>query len=182
MILPIKQTDVYGGLAEITGLLRKQESMLVLEYQVRDDVFGMFNSNIRTLELPFSQIESIEVKKRWFSVKFEIYLNRLPAIKKPLHLKENCLSFDINRKDLEKARNLCSNLLIIISEKKLADMDSEFHLDSDHQAPDYNRKTASHNPFKSGDEGFKNILRDEYVLSPGLIYSFIISVSSDVCV
>ena len=95
MILPVKQTDIYGGLAEVTGLIRKQESMLVLEYQVKDDVFGMFNSNIRTLELPFHQIDSIEVKKRWFSARFEIYLNRLPAIKKPLHLNENCLSFDI---------------------------------------------------------------------------------------
>lgn len=161
MILPIKQSDVYGGLAEITGLLRKQESMLVLEYQVKDDVFGMFNSNIKTLELPFSQIDSIEVKKRWFSTKFEIYLNRLPAIKKPLHLKENCLSFDIKRKDLEKARNLRSNLLIIISEKKLADLDSDFHSEPDHQTFGHNGRSDHHNPIENSGKGLKNVLRDE---------------------
>lgn len=160
MILPVKQTDVYGGLAEITGLIRKQDSMLVLEYQVKDDVFGMFSSNIKTLELPFFQIESIEVKKKWFSTKFEIYLNRLPAVKKPLHLKENCLSFDINRKDLEKARNLRSNLLIIISEKKLADLDSDFDPELNYQTFD-NTKTDSHNPIKDDNKGLRNVLRDE---------------------
>lgn len=161
MILPIKQSDVYGGLAEITGLLRKQESMLVLEYQVRDDVFGMFNSKIKTLELPFSQIESLEVKKKWFSAKFEIYLNRLPDIKKPLHLKENCLSFSINKKDVEKARSLCSNLLIIISEKKLADMDSEFQTHRELSSLDRNRDIPAPGSFRKDDQGFRNILRDE---------------------
>lgn len=161
MILPVKQTDIYGGLAEVTGLIRKQESMLVLEYQVKDDVFGMFNSNIRTLELPFQQIDSIEVKKRWFSARFEIYLNRLPAIKKPLHLKENCLSFDIKRKDLEKARSLSSNILLIISEKKLADLDSEYQSDRDSTHPGFPGSKETYGSFSSGGEGLRNVLRDE---------------------
>src|SRR5690625_1433966 len=161
MILPVKQTDIYGGLAEVTGLIRKQESMLVLEYQVKDDVFGMFNSNIRTLELPFHQIDSIEVKKRWFSARFEIHLNRLPAIKKPLHLKENCLSFDIKRKDLEKARSLCSNILLMSADRKRAEVDSEYASEKDSAQPGLSGDKATFSSVRSGGEGVRNVLRDE---------------------
>jgi hypothetical protein len=47
IVLPIKQKDVYGGLAEITGLIRRDSDTLVLEYQVKDDVLGMFNSDVK---------------------------------------------------------------------------------------------------------------------------------------
>src|SRR5690625_4781075 len=161
MILPVKQTDIYGGLAEVTGLIRKQESMLVLEYQVKDDVFGMFNSNIRSLELPVHQIDSFQVKKGWYAARYEIHLNRLPAIKKPLHLKENCLAFDIKRKDLEKARSLCSNILLIISEKKLAELDSEYPSDKDSPQPGFSGDKETFSSFRNGGEGLRNVLRDE---------------------
>src|SRR5690625_4157176 len=161
MILPVKQTDIYGGLAEVTGLIRKQESMLILEYQVKDDVFSMFNSNIRTLELPFHQIDSIEIKKRWFSPRFEIHLNRLPAIKKPMHLKEQCLSYDLNREDLAEDRSPCSNILRSISEKNLVELDSEYPSDKDYPQPGFSGDKETFSSFRDGGEGLRNVLRDE---------------------
>ena len=160
IVLPIKQKDVYGGLAEITGLIRRDSDTLVIEYQVKDDVLGMFNSDVKILELPFSHIHSVEVEKKWFVSNFEIYLNRLPSIQKPLVIKENCLSFRINKKDLDKARTIRTSLMIAISEKRLSDMDEEDDEMLDEFSEPYT-KPAKEKPRRTDDNsGLKNILRD----------------------
>jgi len=162
IVLPIKQKDVYGGLAEITGLIRRDSDTLVLEYQVKDDVLGMFNSDVKKLELPFSDIHSVEVEKKWFVCDFEIYLNRLPSIQKPLVIRENCLSFRINKKDIEKARSIRTSMMIAISEKRLSDMDEDEY-DMPDELTESQKKSVSHKdkPRNNGnDDGLKNILRD----------------------
>ena len=162
IVLPIKQKNVYGGMAEIAGLIRRDSDTLVIEYQVKDDVLGMFNSDIKVLELPLSHIHSVEVEKKWFVCDFEIYLNRLPSIQKPLVIRENCLSFRINKKDIEKARTIRTSLMIAISEKRLSDMDSEDGGMSDEfSEPQNNTGTIKERPRDTdGSNGLKNILRD----------------------
>lgn len=162
IVLPIKQKDVYGGLAEITGLIRRDSSTLVVEYQVKDDVLGMFNSDVKILELPYDHIHSVEVKKKWFVTDFEIYLNRLPSIEKPLVISENCLSFRISKKDIEKARSIRTNLMIAISEKRLSDMDEEDDDMSDDFKEEHTNKRSDKETPRAADpsDGLKNILRD----------------------
>lgn len=162
IVLPIKQKDVYGGLAEITGLIRRDSNKLVVEYQVKDDVLGMFNSDVKILELPFGHIHSVEVNKKWFVSNFEIYLNRLPSIEKPLVIRENCLSFRINKKDIEKARSIRSTLMIAISEKRLSDMDDEEdYISNDYTETHTNKKSGNDTPRDSDQSGgLTNILRD----------------------
>lgn len=159
IVLPIKQKDVYGGMAEIAGLIRGDKNTLVIEYQVKDDVLGMFSSDVRVLELPFSHIQSVEVVKKWFVCDFEIYLNRLPTIQKPLVIRENCLSFRIDKKHVEKARSIRTTLMIAISEKRLSDMDE--------QEDDFSEEISKPNSVsdkESGKQadggGLKNMLRD----------------------
>jgi len=160
IVLPIKQKDVYGGLAEITGLVRRDADTLVIEYQVKDDVLGMFNSDVKVLELPFSHIQSIEVEKKWFVCDFEIYLNRLPTIQKPLVIQENCLSFRINKKHIEKARTIRTSLMIAISEKRLSDMDEEDSGISDEFSKTDSIPSNDTDRGKNSDNGLKNMLRD----------------------
>jgi hypothetical protein len=159
IVLPIKQKDVYGGLAEITGLIRKDVDTLIVEYQVKDDVLGMFNSDVKVLDLPFSHIQSIEVEKKWFVCNFEIYLNRLPTIQKPLVIRENCLSFRINKKHIEKARTIRTSLMIAISEKRLSDMDEEDE-DLTNEISKPSSVSAKESGKETGSSGLKNMLRD----------------------
>lgn len=162
IVLPIKQKDVYGGLAEITGLIRRDSETLVVEYQVKDDVLGMFNSDVKILELPFGHIHSVEVKKKWFVRDFEIYLNRLPSIEKPLVIRENCLSFRINKKDIDKARSIRTSLMIAISEKRLSDMDEkDDDMSNDFEDSQTNKRAENESPRNSDQSsGLTNILRD----------------------
>ena len=162
IVLPIKQKDVYGGLAEITGLIRRDSDTLVIEYQVKDDVLGMFNSGVKVLELPLNHIHSVEVEKKWFVCDFEIYLNRLPSIQKPLVIRENCLSFRINKKDIEKARTIRTSLMIAISEKRLSDMDEDDDSLPDELNESYSNtgKPEDNSRNTNDNDGLKNILRD----------------------
>ena len=151
MILPVKQNDQYGGFAELSGLLRIESDALVLEYTLTDDVLGVFNSDVKTLKIPFAMIEEVRVVKKWFSARFEIYLNRLPKTDKTLTLQKNCLSFTIKKGELDQAKSLKSKLMLNVSEEKLRLIESE----EDNREPEFQFYTKKADP-----EGLKNILRE----------------------
>ncbi|TVQ66364.1 MAG: hypothetical protein EA360_05880 [Balneolaceae bacterium] len=158
MVLPIKQNELYAGLAELNGLVRMEKDSLVLEYNLKDDVLGMFNSELKVLKIPFHAIEDVIVKKKWFSARFDLYLNRLPNTDKTIDVKGNCLSFIIKKAELEKARSLRSTLMLRVSEERLRRIDEEE--EKNETAPDpsgfqfYTRK-------ETPGSGLKNMLREE---------------------
>jgi len=162
MVLPIRQDDQYMGMAELSGLLRVEKEHVVLEYSLKDEVLGMFNSDLKVLKIPLLSIDDIIVKKKWFSVRFIIYLNRLPKTDKSLHIKENTISFKVKKRELERAQSIRSSLMLRISEDKLQRLEDE----DDHQkdrAQDfefYSKPESSRKTNYSDDDGLKNMLRD----------------------
>lgn len=170
MVLPVKQEDIYMGFAEINGLIRAEANNLEIEYKVKDDVFGMFDSRIKSCRIPYRYIDSIEVEEKWLSGRFHIYLNRIPDLDTAFKLNENCLTFKFKKKELNKARSFKSQVLLEISEQKLRDMDQDMNSFEE----DKKIKTAadSNLRFKNEDSGFnkkeeksgsvlKNMLRDK---------------------
>ncbi len=153
MVLPIKQ-DVYSGFAKASGLLRPQEDSIIIEYQVKDEVLGTFNSDIKHLEIPLRYIDSVGVERKWFTWYIQFDLNQLSMIQKPLMLDENRLSFALKRNDVEKARSLKSNLMIRISEQNLRDLDDESVADdevgSQHQGDEKTDSQKSSSRTRSG--------------------------------
>lgn len=125
MILPFKQTDLYGGLAKLGGLLRVENNAVTLEYKVKDDLFEVFESDAKILKINHIAIEEVEVKKKWFSGRFIISLNQLPRGKHSLVINENVISLKIKKTDLEKARTLRSRLMLKLSEDKLRRIEQE---------------------------------------------------------
>jgi len=125
LILPIKKQDVYGGFATLSGLTRASEDHLIVEYQVQDELFGWFDSNVIKISIPFHLIRNVTVEENWFTNKFTIHFNKLPKLRKPLKVRGNTLSFYIKKSNLEDAKKLKSHLMIAISERQLAAMDEE---------------------------------------------------------
>jgi len=158
MVLPIKQNELYAGLAELNGLIRMERDTLVLEYNLKDDVLGMFNSELKVLKIPFHAIEDVIVKKKWFSARFDLYLNRLPNTDKTISVKGNCLSFIIKKDELEKAQSLRSTLMLNVSEARLRRIEEEDERGEDNPEPTgfqfYTRK-------ETPGSGLKNMLREE---------------------
>lgn len=162
MVLPIRQDDQYMGMAELSGLLRVEKEHVVLEYSLKDEVLGMFNSDLKVLKIPLLTIDDIKVKKKWFSVRFVIYLNRLPKTDKSLHLKENTISFIVKKSELERAESIRSSLMLRISEEKLQRLEDEDiqqkekEIDFEFYTKPENSRTSSYRD----EDGLKNMLRD----------------------
>ena len=152
MVLPVKQNELYAGLAELNGLIRLDKETLVLEYNLKDDVLGMFNSELKVLKIPLHAIEDARVKKKWFSARFELYLNRLPKTDKTLSVDGNSLRFIIKKGDLEVAASLRSTLMLRVSEERLRRIDDE-DSPGESDPPDFQFYTR-----KESSPGLKNML------------------------
>lgn len=162
MVLPIRQDDQYMGMAELSGLLRVEKEHVVLEYSLKDEVLGMFNSDLKVLKIPLLSIDDIKVKKKWFSVRFIIYLNRLPKTDKSLHLKENTISFIVKKSELEKAESIRSSLMLRISEEKLQRLEDEdnFQKEKELDFEFYDKPISGTRRSSEDGSGLKNMLRD----------------------
>lgn len=146
------------GLAELTGLLRVEKDTIVLEYSLKDEMLGMFNSDLKVLNIPFHTVEEIRVKKKWFSARFEIHLNRLPKTDKSLSLNGNVISFIIKKNEVQKAHSIRSSLMLRISEKRLRDLDDDVNEQDERE--DFQFTTKSQHSGPASEEGLKNMLRD----------------------
>jgi len=164
MVLPVRQSDIYGGLAEISGLVRLKDETLIIEYQVQDELFGMLQSDVKNVKLPLGMIDSVEVEKRWFRHRFQIYLNQLPNTEKPLTIEGNCLSFLIKKADKERALSLRSRLMMQVSEQKLKNLDMELNQDTELNEKKENAKPGYEkieiDDTEEAESRLKNILRN----------------------
>lgn len=149
-------------MAELSGLLRVEKEHVVLEYSLKDEVLGMFNSDLKILKIPLLTIDDIKVKKKWFSVRFIIYLNRLPKTDKSLHLKENTISFIVKKRELERAESIRSSLMLRISEEKLQRLEDEDNLHNDKELDFefYSKPEKGAQTDAEDSSGLKNMLRD----------------------
>ena len=147
------------GLAELSGLLRVEKDFIVLEYNLKDEMLGMFNSDLKVLKIPLHTVEEIRVKKKWFSARFEIHLNRLPKTDKSLAMNGNVISFIIKKKEAQKARSIRSSLMLHISEKRLRELEEDDMNEQDNR-DDFIFTTKSQNSDPASEEGLKNMLRD----------------------
>ncbi len=161
MILPIKQDDLHGGFAKLSGLLRVEENAIVLEYKVSDDLFEFFESDVKTLKIDLRAIEEIRVEKKWFSGRFTICLNQLPKGKHSLCLKENTITLKVKKEELEKARRIRSSLMLKISEGRLQQLEEdELHQSTDNPAGLFEYTRSSGGTAGGSSDGLKNMLRD----------------------
>src|SRR3954470_10703012 len=62
--VPFTIPRLCGGLAECHGLVRGDGDSLCVEYQVQDNIFGLFRRRPRSVRVPLAQVESVEVRRR----------------------------------------------------------------------------------------------------------------------
>ena len=121
--LPFTIENLNGGFMKIEGILRVEGESLVFEYHKKDAVVEAYKSELRTEEIPLSELEMLEFKKGWFSGKLTLYgktaksFGELPGSE----LTERELK--VKRKHRDIAANISSNLNLRLSEKKLKEME-----------------------------------------------------------
>jgi len=121
--LPFVIENLNGGFMKIEGILRVENEKLVFEFQKKDAVVEAYQSELRTVEIPVSELDMLEFKKGWFSGKLILFgktarsFGDLPG----KDLTERVLK--VKRKDRELAANISSNLNLKLSEQKLKELD-----------------------------------------------------------
>lgn len=60
--VPFVIAEVYGGLAQVTGIAHIEREGLVLEFETADGLFGVLRSGISTLTVPWPEVSCLECK------------------------------------------------------------------------------------------------------------------------
>ncbi|MEX0844210.1 MAG: hypothetical protein WD022_02970 [Balneolaceae bacterium] len=121
--LPFTIENLNGGFMKVEGILRVDGEHLVFEYQKKDAVLEAYQSELRTETVALSELDMLEFKKGWFSGKLILHGKRatsfgdLPG----KELTERVLK--VKRKHRNLAANISSNLNLMLSEKKLSELD-----------------------------------------------------------
>lgn len=58
--------SAYEGFGVVEGRLRVSDEALHIEYHVKDNVFGAFKSDLRTIAIPLGQIEAVRYSAHRF--------------------------------------------------------------------------------------------------------------------
>lgn len=119
--------DSTYGMRVVFGHLKydgKSEA-LHLEYSTKDALVGVIKSEVQDLLIPFSEINTLESKKKFFSRKLIIRCHSLRTLQHIPGVKGSTLELKVKKEDFNKAQQLVSTVLLLISEQRLRDMNMD---------------------------------------------------------
>lgn len=76
--LPFSIKKVHNGFSRMEGIAKASETGLSLEYEIK--VLGLLRLPVKEFTVPLSQIESIALKKNWFTTRVVIRTRSLRAL------------------------------------------------------------------------------------------------------
>jgi hypothetical protein len=118
--LPFSIPHVYEGLANAKGIARVEAAQLILEFEVKDGLFGMIKSGVREVRIPFDDLADLELHKGWFGTKLSIRTRRMATSSQIPGSEAGIARLHVARKDRPTAEMLVSTLLLDLSERQLA--------------------------------------------------------------
>jgi hypothetical protein len=121
--LPFSIENLNGGFMKVEGILRVEGENLVFEFQKKDAVVEAYQSELRTVTIPLSELDMLEYKKGWFSGKLILHGKRASSFGElpGKELTERVLK--VKRKHRNVAASISSNLNLKLSEQKLNELE-----------------------------------------------------------
>jgi hypothetical protein len=117
-------TETYEGMVTVHGVLRTEEDGLVLEYRSSENYFGAKPSRegeIRTVSIPWSEIQSIEYRRRfWVGGALVLRTRSLRALEGVPAARGTEVSLSVARADRLTARELAANVALALVERRWA--------------------------------------------------------------
>ncbi len=66
MSVPFSVDAVLTSFADMEGIARVEENALALEFQVKDNIFGIIKSQPREVRIPFAELAEVTFRRGWF--------------------------------------------------------------------------------------------------------------------
>ena len=122
-------TPAADGLITVRGVLATEPDALVLEYTVTENYWGVkptVERPIRTLPIPWSEIQSITYRKRLLGWGGTLVLRTrsLRALDGVPNTRGNEVSFAIARADRLEARDLAATVEMALADRRLAALEA----------------------------------------------------------
>lgn len=113
------------GLTRADGLINYSEKEgFCIEFETKDSILGIIKSSVKQVVLYWNDIASVEVKKKWFSAEIRIRATSMQSFRDLPSESAAVFVAKIKKEYLEQALSLRSELLLLISEKKIEQLDS----------------------------------------------------------
>lgn len=117
MRLAFSIENVYAGFAKVTGILRVANDILSLEFETKENIFGgVLKSKPKKVNIPLMELESVVLKKTWFSTKVIIRVLQLGLLNDVPGTEKGEAIIKIRRKERQTAETLISKINLRISE------------------------------------------------------------------
>ncbi len=123
--IPFKIEEVFQGLAETTGILRYAEDFILVEFQTKDSIFGVIQSDVKCIKIPLESLLLIELKKKMFSTRIIIKTNSLHTLKKLKGYNKPELILDIKKEYRDEAQQFISHINLLKAENLLKNVEGE---------------------------------------------------------
>ncbi len=106
--VPFTIVEVYAGFAKATGSMRFTGNAIVLEFEVKDDVFGYVRSGLKTATIPLSEIISFQLVSGWlgWTNNIEIMTDQLRTLQDVPRSEQGRAELQVAKRDLPLARRL----------------------------------------------------------------------------
>lgn len=121
--LPFSIPEINHGFQEASGLMKLTEKGIELEFEVKDAILGVLKSGIKNVVIPYSELESIEYKKGWFSSKIILNATSMRVFEDIPGTDVATCTIKVKRKHRSEAQSLASHARVQLSEYKLDQLD-----------------------------------------------------------
>lgn len=125
--LKFETEDSKLGLTKATGFIWADEVGIYIEYQVSDNIFELYKSEIKEAFFPFTTIEEITHKMSWWLFnggRIEISLNSLKNTNDIPFIADNMLIFNLKRKYKNKGKDFAVNTQLELYNYRLDQLDN----------------------------------------------------------
>lgn len=122
--LPFYDDELNAGFMKMEGILRLENDTLCFEFHKKDGVMEIVKTDLKTVEIPLADIDLVEYKKKLFGARLIFHAKRASVFE---HLPGNELTtrtLKVKRKYRDIAANIASNINLILSERKLKELDT----------------------------------------------------------
>lgn len=123
--LPFEISDVNHGFQEAKGLMKLNKDGIELEFEVQDSLVGLFKSGIKHVKVPYADLESVSIKKGWFSSKVILKGISMKVFDDIPGAEQATCTLKIKRTDKEDAQKLVSKARLYLSEYRLNQLGEE---------------------------------------------------------
>lgn len=118
--IPFSLPDAYGGMAEADGILQFDGISLLLEFQVKDAIFGVIKSEVKKIALNADDIAAVQFKRKVFKGLITLRSHTVNAISDVPGQKGGEVRITIKKKYCEDAEELISALRLAVTEAKVS--------------------------------------------------------------